>query len=498
MPGCRPLLFLLSATMIGCAAVDVPEPPPPGEPLPYRLVVARPEVVYQPKDWNEDPSHHFSVKSDPRSLQGSLREAFAEARVFEDVETLGPATGERDPMLQATREGAKVLLETRVCKRVATYLGRNVLFYPNMLLWGVAWLPSWWIKDERYALELEAEVTLRSLSSGLRIYTGVHQARVEANLDDFQRGWQLLGIFRVPASLGAENWRAVDRSLASSAEAGLAREVTSRLGESIRARRDSPRFQQAFAGRYCLVVGVSHFQDPGIQNLRFANADARALHEYLVGRARIPAHNSFLLADGQATLAEIRSVIEAFTAMRLGKNDEVVIYFAGYGAWRDGRAYLLPYDADSERIEETAFPVSDLAALARETDGPRVTLILDAPLVSRFQGRSSADASRGEIAEALTEFLARPNHQVLSACRIGEGCVELEDLQSGLYTYYLLRGLAGGGDGNRDGEVTWEEASDYASLMVGEHAQIEGTVQQPGFHRGSGHRPTSAEEVHHP
>lgn len=400
-------------------------------------------------------------------------------------------------MDQAAERGADLVLETRIRRRVASYLGGNGLYVPNLLLWFMAWVPSWWVRDEDYALDLEVEATLRSVHSGMHLYSGVHRIREEERLNDFERGWQLLGIFRVPGSLGRSNWRKVDRSLAPKAESKLALRLVSGIDDSVRAAVGSRERRKAFARRYAVVIGVSRFEDYRIQNIRFADADAREFHEYITKTAGIPAHNARLLLNGQATLSGIREAVAAFRSRGTGEDDEILIYFAGYGAWSDGEASIVPYDADTDRPEETTLSLKELAGLPHG-DGLKLTVILDSPFVTRFQGRAAEEREiEGTLREALGGILTSPGQQVLAACEVGEGCVELEDLGHGLFTYYLIRGLRGEGDRDRDGEITWDEASAYARRMTEEHAPLEGKVQRPGLYRGTG-RGASGEEARSP
>ena len=486
-------ILILWGALAGCAAAPLAEPEYAGPALPYRMLVAAPEVVFDPEEWNGDPTLRYSVAADTSTLQAAFREGFDWEGLFVDVGLLPSLTGE-DPLGRAAEEGADLLLETRVMKRVATYVGTNGLYVPNLVLWSIAWPPTWWIKDETYSLEVQVEVDLRSVRSGLSIYQGVHRVEVEEDLDDFERGWQLLGIFRVPGSLGPSNWRKVDRALAPAAETSLARKIADEAGRKIGASTGSPGFRHALAGRFALIVGISHAEDIRIQDLRFAEADARGFREHLIARTGIPAHNTRLLLNGQADLSGIRSSMEELVARGAGKNDEILVYFAGYGAWEEGRAYLVPYDADPERLGETALPLDQLARLSTGGEGPRVTLILDAPFLSRFRGRAAAGETTVTFEDVLGEFLAPPGNQVLTASRIGEGCLEFEHLGHGLFTYYLLEALEGRGDRDRDGEVRWEEAHAYAGGRVSEHARLEGGVQHPGLYLGRASLRTEAEE----
>ncbi|MCZ6690260.1 MAG: caspase family protein [Planctomycetota bacterium] len=493
----RAWIAVLMVTTAACASTaEAPDPPPKFEPiLPYRLKVAVPEIAFDREKLNTEPSRHYSVESDPATIQQALMKSLREQGPFSEISPLAAAKNGDDAMGRAAGEGADLLLEIRIRKRLTSFLGGNGLYVPNLFVWFMAWIPSWWVRDETYSLDIVADVKLRSVHSGAIIHSETHRVKWEQDLDDFERGWQFLGIFRVPASLVPENWMNVDRTLAPDAEARLARRVATSIGQQIQQTSGTPEFQRAFARRYALVIGVSRFADYRIHNVMFADKDATAFYEHLTGPGGNPVHNTTLLLNGQATLPEIRAALKGFVDRGITKDDEILIYFAGYGAWSNEAAYVLPYDADSERIEETAYRLDELAQIAGDGEGPRITLVLDCPFVTRFQGRAAEEENTADLQDALTDFLGASGRIVISACNLGDACVELEDIGQGLFTYYLIRGLKGQGDGNKDGNVTWDEAYAFADRMTSAHANLEGKVQRPSLYRGSPNGEPGEEEV---
>jgi uncharacterized caspase-like protein len=77
-------------------------------------------------------------------------------------------------------------------------------------------------------------------------------------------------------------------------------------------------------------------------------------------------------------------------------------------------------------------------------------------------------------------FLARlskgKGRIVLSASKASEVSEEREDLGHGVFTYYLLEGLRGSADADRDGVITVDEAYGYVSKKVPE---VTGQNQHP-------------------
>src|SRR3972149_518300 len=79
------------------------------------------------------------------------------------------------------------------------------------------------------------------------------------------------------------------------------------------------------------------------------------------------------------------------------------------------------------------------------------------------------------------------------APRPAEGSLELDELGHGIFSYYLVRGLQGAADLNRDGIVTLQELYEYVEQQVSRKARAAGGKQNPGMKGGLGGSPPPAE-----
>ena len=157
------------------------------------------------------------------------------------------------------------------------------------------------------------------------------------------------------------------------------------------------------------------------------------------------------------------------------KEDLVTIYFAGHGTPGSpdtpDNLYLLPYDVDYDRIASTGFPMWDIeTAIKRFVKAKKVVVIADA-CHSGGIGNSFDIARRGGRGIKVNPI----NTSLNNLSKVGDGvCVisaagDREYSQEGkqwggghgVFTHYLLEGLQGRADDNRDGFVTMEEAYQY-------------------------------------
>src|SRR5437868_697505 len=83
--------------------------------------------------------------------------------------------------------------------------------------------------------------------------------------------------------------------------------------------------------RYAICIGIDHYDASAcMPDLRFAENDARALHELLLQHGFPPEHCR-LLTGAEATLDAIQQALRDMVLTRPGKDDLVVFYFAGHG-----------------------------------------------------------------------------------------------------------------------------------------------------------------------
>ena len=233
--------------------------------------------------------------------------------------------------------------------------------------------------------------------------------------------------------------------------------------------------------RWAVVIGIDEYRDPGITKLRYASADAKAIHEFLVTRAGFKRENTLLLLNRDATEANIRKALGEFLKQKALKEDEVLIYYAGHGTTEPDSSsegglakYLVPYDADSESLYSTAIPMSRFEEIFGRIQARKILLIQD----TCFSGGSGTEARtflRKGISRSvaltdrfLRDLSQREGRMVLTAADANQVSQESHELRHGIFTYYLLRGLAGDADLDKDGAITVRELHLYLQRKVHE------------------------------
>jgi tetratricopeptide (TPR) repeat protein len=221
---------------------------------------------------------------------------------------------------------------------------------------------------------------------------------------------------------------------------------------------------------YALLVGISKYKRPEL-SLQFANADADAFSKLLASPrgGGVDAKNILLLTDEQATTAAVRNAFQDFLKRRAHKNDTVILVIAGHGTVEvpgSKNAFVLTYDSDPQDLTSTALPMSELRSLFEEQlkNVGRVLLFVDickAGTIGSIQNTTvSADVQHlGDVDGDLFGFLAsRPKEVSIEGPQFGGG--------HGVFSYFVLKGLGGAADANKDGAVDANELIQYVSAQV--------------------------------
>jgi len=225
--------------------------------------------------------------------------------------------------------------------------------------------------------------------------------------------------------------------------------------------------------RWAVVIGIGEYESEDIPDLEYAGSDADAIHEFLTSEAAGPfePENVLYLKDEEATGAAMREALFVFL-QQADWDDLVMIYFAGHGAPdpnRPDNLYLLPHDADVNALAATGFPMWDVkTALRRQIAAERVIVIADACHSAGTADGEAVGGTQGNAVAGSFNALFTPSRRLMmTAAAANEFSLEDERWDGhGVFTYYLLEGLRGGGDGNADGIVTFTELYDFVYSSV--------------------------------
>lgn len=198
---------------------------------------------------------------------------------------------------------------------------------------------------------------------------------------------------------------------------------------------------EAGAKVYVVAAGISDY--PGRKNdLMLAAADARTIVAMYKANDNADCR---LLLDRNATKSAILKAIRAQFS-KAGPDDIVVFFFSGHGVKGAFCAYdgMLDYSAVRK-------------AMAASKSKNKM-IFADACFSGKF--RESKNASKHSAAAK------KANVMLFLSSRSNEYSIERPGMSNGFFTTYLVNGLAGGADSNRDRTITARELFNFVSKGV--------------------------------
>ena len=219
-----------------------------------------------------------------------------------------------------------------------------------------------------------------------------------------------------------------------------------------------------------LIVGISNYDILGpLSNCR---EDAEAIHDILMARGYAPERVVLLTDDAKTpenrpTYTSIKRRIKQVCDFSTPK-DSLVIYFAGHGTSIDGEGYLIPQDGD-EKDRENSISLTKLQQQMQNSKAGRKLLVLDAC--------HSGSATRG--VSGIAPSLKTAGVHVMASCAENELSHPDPDSKHGIFTRYLLEGVDGKADTDKNGSVTQKELFEYVQKSMMEWGLKTGKTQRP-------------------
>jgi uncharacterized caspase-like protein len=228
---------------------------------------------------------------------------------------------------------------------------------------------------------------------------------------------------------------------------------------------------------YALIIGINDYTDPGVADLSYCVDDANDFKSSLVNNGWKESE-IVLLTDGGATKLAILNTLTSFVDQATA-DDYLLIYYSGHGT---NAADLDGDEPDS--TDEAIVPVDyvygddttlilddELGGVLSESITEKGIFIFDAcnsgGLINKAlssEGSNTRFARTSNIKGGATNGdLDITKFPVLAASGQYEFSYENSDLQHGVFTYFILKGMVKlRADTDRDGYITVRELFNYA------------------------------------
>jgi len=230
-----------------------------------------------------------------------------------------------------------------------------------------------------------------------------------------------------------------------------------------------------------LIVGVQDYRNA--PQARWAAQDAAMFYDFAQRSLGIPAGNIKLLTGEQANRSGMLVALKTWLAPMVspGKS-QVYVYFAGHGlaASEGDKAYLLPQDGDPSLLEDTALDRQRLFDEIAKVKPLSTTVFLDTCYSGGARGGDGTLVANARPVMIKSKAATLPPGFMQFSASSGDQLAHSHPSQQhGLFSYYLMRGLSGEADANRDNKLTAGELQDYVQAKVKRMALTQGRPQEP-------------------
>ena len=226
-----------------------------------------------------------------------------------------------------------------------------------------------------------------------------------------------------------------------------------------------------------LIIGIEAYSR--LPQAQYADSDATHFYDYANQSLGVPPHKIKLLTDTKASRTNLLLAMRSWMRTEVNGKSDVYIFFAGHGlASADGsKTYLLPEDGERDLLDETSILRDDLIASAK--GAKTITLFLDTCYSGGTRTNEILLADARPIAIVPDKSALPSNVTVLAAASGAQLSSTYEAAQQGLFSYWLMKGLEGDADTNKDKKITTGELHEYVAKQVGPMAQRRNRQQDP-------------------
>jgi hypothetical protein len=228
-----------------------------------------------------------------------------------------------------------------------------------------------------------------------------------------------------------------------------------------------------------IIIGIADYKN--LPRADYANDDARMFYDYAIRALGVKPENIKLLVDADADDIGVYQAFKTWLPSRVRLTTDVYVYYSGHGLpTADGQGiYLLPQRAHRDFIDKTAITQAEINTAIQAAKPRSVTIFLDACYSGQARTGETLLASARPVTLKVEQQLFPNSFTVISASQADQISSSSPDLKHGIFSYYLMRGMEGDADSNRDGRITTGEMHQYLTEQVARQAGIMNRKQIP-------------------
>lgn len=229
-----------------------------------------------------------------------------------------------------------------------------------------------------------------------------------------------------------------------------------------------------------VVFGIEEYQyAPTVTS---AYNDADIFREYLITTFGFERENIYFRTNNRATKGEFEKAFSknGWIENNATESSDVFIFYAGHGAPEidTKKTYLVPHDVDPN-YATTGYSLEELYVNLGQMKVRSITVVMDACFSGGTRDNQALLVDARPLSIGIDNGVVMENTIVFCAASGSEISSAYKQKNHGIFTYFFLKGLGGGADGNHDKEITVSEMQQYLSEHVSAQARKMGREQNP-------------------
>ena len=221
----------------------------------------------------------------------------------------------------------------------------------------------------------------------------------------------------------------------------------------------------SYKNTYAVIIAVADYQYFPAQtggDLRYTDDDARKFYQFLCAKSggNIPPQNIQLLINKRATKAAILNAITKVFA-RAKADDRIIFYFSGHGL----PGYLIPNDGLSDDIK-TFLSFKELKRRLRFSPAKTKLCFIDACNANSIKLGTHQNSKTEAAQKVSAKKDKNSNVVIMVSSQSYQYSQENMQLKQGVFSYYLINGLKGKADKNKDRTISIAELHQYVYKNV--------------------------------
>jgi uncharacterized caspase-like protein/Flp pilus assembly protein TadD len=265
------------------------------------------------------------------------------------------------------------------------------------------------------------------------------------------------------------------------------------------ATNDKSGFKIGYDNSWAVVIGIDHYEDNNIRNLKHAVTDARGMAELLINSLGFLKDNVYVILDPapqpseitefnltnrKATKETIEKLLLTDIPERIKKDDRLLIFYAGHGERRSiaerkqGIGYLVPSNARSGEWH-TYVEMSAIIQVLNWSAAKHIFYLLDCC----YSGLATARANP-KVSDFTEVCFANRALECLTAGTARQAVDDDGPEGHSTFTWTVIQGLKKEADWNGDDIITGTDLMVYVKNKL---ISTYGKLQTPDFGYFGGH-----------